>query len=285
MFINYRGERVIYYRNTDFNQFFDVYMAGVTLPNPKYQVEYLNRKAPPSCYYVFEYVISGRGYMEYNGRSYEIGAGDLYFYNKCSNVVYGASADDPYMKIWLNFNGRLVDSLADAFGLDGFVRVKCSCREIFERIHSILETTDESNRPEALRNTSRLVYRLFDCVSEPQRLYGSARSLDLAERIRDFIDNNLMRDIKLSDIAQSCFISPNHCIRVFRERYLETPITYLKKKRLEEARELLLTGNMSISNLSEMFCFSDRQYFTRCFCEEYGLPPAKYRQAMCEQKN
>ena len=284
MFINYRGEKIVYYRNTDFNQFFDVYMAGVTLPNPTYKVEYLNRKTPPSCYYVFEYVISGRGYLKYSGKQYEIGAGDLYFYHKKSNVVYGTSTDDPYMKIWLNFNGRLVDSLADTFGLEGFVCVKCSCREIFERIHGILETTDESGRPDALRSTARLVYRLFDSISEPQRLYGSARSLDLPERIRDFIDNNLMRDIRLEDIAQSCFISPNHCIRVFRDRYLMTPMNYMRKKRLEEARELMLSGNMSISNLSDMFCFSDRQYFTRCFCEEFGLPPAKYRQAMTQNR-
>ena len=47
MFINYRGEKIVYYRNTDFNQFFDVYMAGVTLPNPTYKVEYLNRKTTP----------------------------------------------------------------------------------------------------------------------------------------------------------------------------------------------------------------------------------------------
>src|SRR5699024_9729651 len=154
-------------------------------------------------YYVFEYVISGRGYLKCNGKNYDISAGDLYFYHKKSNVVYGASADDPYMKIWLNFNGRLVDSLADTFGLEGFVCVKCACREIFERIHGILETTDESGRPEVLRSTARLVYRLFDSISEPQRLYGSARSLDLPERIRNFIDNNLMRDIRLEDIAQS----------------------------------------------------------------------------------
>ena len=48
---------------------------------------------------------------------------------------------------------------------------------------------------------------------------------------------------------------------------------YLRSLRLQKARELLEDGEMNVSEVAYKVGFRSPAYFSRCFQEEFGMPP------------
>ena len=55
-----------------------------------------------------------------------------------------------------------------------------------------------------------------------------------------------------------------------------SPNNYLQTKRLERAAELLIEGDLNVTEISYKVGFQTPTYFYKCFKEKYGVPPSKY---------
>ena len=286
MYINDMGEKIVY-DNWGFSpssKFFDLAQFGITNPNPRYYISYYPIIGTRRCYYVFEYVISGAGYIEMNGEKIRVEAGDFYFYHKNAKLTYYSDPDDPYKKVWVNVRGTLVDSLVDSFGLGMFIHKKMNCEDIFRELHSLLEPAGNSPEPETMRRAARIIYRLIDMAANEKQLFGTTTRASSAERIRGFLDAHLMRGVTLREVAAANYISEMHAIRVFSEEYGMTPMKYHRERRLAEAKELLASGSMTIKEVSDAFGYSDRRHFTSVFRREYGMTPAEYLRSLGRDK-
>ncbi len=286
MYINEANEKIIFdsLGVKSPNDFFTIQMSGVTNPNPDYRHTYVGVPDALYGYYVFEYVVSGVGYIEMNDEKLHIEAGDFYYYHKYAKLSYHSDRDDPYKKLWVNVRGTLVDSLVDSFGLGMFIRKKMNCEDTFRELHSLLEPV--GNNPEAgtLRAAARIIYRLVDMAADEKQLFGTVTPSTPAERVRGFLDAHLMRGISLREVAAANYISEMHAIRVFTEKYGMTPMKYHREKRLAEAKELLTSGAMTIKEVSDAFGYSDRRHFTSVFRREYGMTPAEYLRSLGRDK-
>ena len=56
-----------------------------------------------------------------------------------------------------------------------------------------------------------------------------------------------------------------------------TPITYLTRYRLKQARALLEAGQRSITEVALAVGFADSAYFSRVFQREVGVSPSAYQ--------
>jgi AraC-like DNA-binding protein len=52
---------------------------------------------------------------------------------------------------------------------------------------------------------------------------------------------------------------------------------FIRSFRLEKSREMLLTTTKSVSEIAYETGFSDANYFSRVFAQEYGVPPSDVR--------
>ncbi|MGN1014152.1 MAG: helix-turn-helix domain-containing protein [Butyricicoccus sp.] len=96
------------------------------------------------------------------------------------------------------------------------------------------------------------------------------------QRMQDYIERNLTRDIRLSDLAQVSLFSPWYSYRLFRE-YLElTPTEYIRRMRLAKAAERLREGKSRVIDVAFDLGFSNVDTFTRAFFREFGLNPSEY---------
>lgn len=286
MYINEANEKIIFDSLGDKspNDFFTIQMSGVTNPNPDYRHTYVGVPDALYGYYVFEYVVSGVGYIEMNDEKLRIEAGDFYYYHKYAKLSYHSDRDDPYKKLWVNVRGTLVDSLVDSFGLGMFIHKKMNCEDIFRELHSLLEPAGNSPEPETMRRAARIIYRLIDMAANEKQLFGTTTRASSAERIRGFLDAHLMRGVTLREVAAANYISEMHAIRVFSDEYGMTPMKYYRERRLAEAKEFLASGSMTIKEVSDAFGYSDRRYFTSVFRREYGMTPAEYLRSLGRDK-
>lgn len=56
-----------------------------------------------------------------------------------------------------------------------------------------------------------------------------------------------------------------------------TPLDYVRALRLEEAKQMLETGNLSIEAIADEVGYEDSSFFSRLFRRKVGLSPAQYR--------
>ena len=92
-----------------------------------------------------------------------------------------------------------------------------------------------------------------------------------------YLQGNLHRTLTLADIAQSVELSPSRLYYLFKTQVGVSPIQYLKKVRLERARELLETSFVSVKVLAAAVGYSDCTHFMRDFKKAYGSTPSQYR--------
>ena len=98
-------------------------------------------------------------------------------------------------------------------------------------------------------------------------------------KIKQYLLSRLNEKIRLNDMAEIAGFSPYHFARKFKATTGETPNAYLMRIRLSQAVKLLRETQMPISEIAFQVGFSSQSHLTRRLKEEYGLPPAKLRNA------
>jgi AraC-like DNA-binding protein len=99
----------------------------------------------------------------------------------------------------------------------------------------------------------------------------------VAERAAEFLRKNYYRKINYRDLGEALRFHPNHIARCMRAVLDCTPMEYLQKVRVEQARLLLVSSGLSIEQIAECCGFSQSAYFSRIFKRYEGMSPNEFR--------
>ncbi len=105
----------------------------------------------------------------------------------------------------------------------------------------------------------------------------SDENQSLGERICRYVDRNLNRKITLAELSHSLHCSTVTLTEHFRRSYGMSIMQYVLQKRIELAKRMLLESDLPAYEIAVRCGFSDAEYFSRCFKEEVGEPPALWR--------
>jgi AraC-like DNA-binding protein len=86
--------------------------------------------------------------------------------------------------------------------------------------------------------------------------------------------------LELRDLAQAAHLSSAQLTRKFKATLNVSPMEYLRRYRLEQARELLAKSNLSVRHVAAQCGFPDADYFSRVFKAHFGLSPLEFRHSM-----
>lgn len=95
--------------------------------------------------------------------------------------------------------------------------------------------------------------------------------------IKNYIDSNYAEDIKLESLSSMAFMNKFHLISEFKQSYRVTPIEYLILKRIEITKNLLISTNHSMEEISSIVGFNSQSYFNQVFKKKVGITPSKFR--------
>jgi AraC-like DNA-binding protein len=91
--------------------------------------------------------------------------------------------------------------------------------------------------------------------------------------------------ITLSTVAKYSNMSPYHFLRVFKKVYGETPNEFLIRLRVEKAKSMLITENVSVSEVCERVGYISLGSFSSLFCKQVGMAPTLYRRKLWSLSN
>jgi AraC-like DNA-binding protein len=98
-------------------------------------------------------------------------------------------------------------------------------------------------------------------------------------RARDLVDSRYSEPLDLKALARAAHVSPRYFSRSFRRVFGETPYQYLLSRRLERARHLLRTTDLSVAEICLAVGFTSVGSFTTTFTRHVGVSPTTYRKA------
>src|SRR5437660_6785499 len=96
-------------------------------------------------------------------------------------------------------------------------------------------------------------------------------------RARNFIDECYDLPLDLREISKQACLSRYHFLRLFRDAFETTPHQYLIHRRIEKAKELLLSGRFSVTDVCFEVGFESLGSFSHVFRRLIGDAPVSYR--------
>jgi AraC family transcriptional regulator len=83
--------------------------------------------------------------------------------------------------------------------------------------------------------------------------------------------------LHLAELANLVQMSPYYFSRLFKQSIGVTAHQYVIQCRIEKAKQLLKTQDLSLTYISQQVGFHDQSHFSKTFCKIVGLTPKKYR--------
>ena len=116
-------------------------------------------------------------------------------------------------------------------------------------------------------------YRIMDvCVARTARAE--------IQTVREIIDNSFsLSSFRIEELCTTVGISHSHLLRLFKDAYGVTPITYLTQRRMAHARELFSETALSVASVAYSCGFEDEFHFMKCFKRDTGMTALAYRKA------
>jgi AraC-like DNA-binding protein len=97
------------------------------------------------------------------------------------------------------------------------------------------------------------------------------------DQVREYIDRHYKKSLTVERLADLAGLSTFHFIRAFRAAFGETPHQYLRARRLERAKELLVTTAHPVTEICDQIGFHSLGSFSSLFRRLTGETPAEYR--------
>jgi YesN/AraC family two-component response regulator len=171
-----------------------------------------------------------------------------------------------YEKIGAAITRTTVRLAAIQAGLPAYIIDKFSTENTLEIIR--VKTSEEVH---AAKET--LVRNICKAIREIKENKFSAR----VQSTMYCLNHSYQNPISMSELSEDLNVSENRLVASFKKEVGITPNAYLTKIRMQHAAHLLISGNMSVNDVSIAVGISDANYFVKLFKKIYGETPTVYR--------
>jgi AraC family transcriptional regulator len=100
----------------------------------------------------------------------------------------------------------------------------------------------------------------------------------LVNRITDYVLANIEQDLRLDDVAREVNVSASHLTRAFKQSTGLGLRRFVIRKRVEVARQLMLTTNLPLREVALRVGFTDQSHFTNSFKQFMYVTPGEFVQ-------
>lgn len=138
--------------------------------------------------------------------------------------------------------------------------------------HEFLSVLHAILLPENLKNFG---CHFFHICASLQKNNGSAVSSS-EQTLLDFIDSHLA-DIHLTLLADAVGMNQNYLSQYFKKHFGITFVDYVTRKKIDRAKELLVTTSLTCKAIGESLGYHDPNVFTRTFKKMEAITPNEYR--------
>ncbi|WP_282941039.1 AraC family transcriptional regulator [Paenibacillus sp. RC67] len=222
----------------------------------------------------------GEGWLQIGKEQLRPKPGELVFIPGGLEQSYSVTAGTPYTMQWCHFKSNInFMRLFQLFGIAKVVRAGEN-RELQQRFNELEEHRSDKGPATSLKIQSALLsiisYFIDHAILDKGQDTPNDAILKLTDTIH-YIDMNLLRELSIEELSQNAHFHPNYFIRIFKRHLGMPPMRYIHERRLEKAKQLLGSTDLTVGEVAYRSGFKDISYFSAAFKKSAGVTPSEFR--------
>jgi AraC-like DNA-binding protein len=221
------------------------------------------------------YCLRGAGYARVGGLTHRVGPGELVWINCHQPHEHGAIRSDPWEVYWVRIEGPRLVQMCTMLSADANPVFPVAAPEpVFEELFRLLA----SDTPEAAPRVHAAVAQLLAqiCCSRQRSDTDAPVPAPLrraVERMKLFY----FEPQTVPELAALAGMSPSHFSRVFKNAFGTSPIDWLRRERISQAKRRLGDTADPVQWIAQAVGYHDRFFFSKDFKKLTGLTPSEFR--------
>ncbi len=230
--------------------------------------------------YQLNYITEGAGIFENKYGKFPVRPGSVLIIFPNQWHRYRPLKKTGWIENYVGFNGRIADELLKnaVFSVSQPV-IQCGIKE--EIIDTYIKIKDlvEKERPGFQQIASGMVVKLLGYIvsAEKQKGFSGKPIAKVIEQIRFIMRENTDRELNLENLARQHNVGYSYFRKMFKKYTGVSPGQYHLQLRIIRAKELLISTDKSIKEISLEIGFQNIHYFSLFFKKKTGLNPSEFR--------
>lgn len=229
--------------------------------------------------YQIIYCTRGQGVLKLGGEEYTINAGDAFYLPpRVPHEYY--PVEDIWETHWITFDGREIPAVLEHIKLEKakvfHINDLNAVDAIFKKIVYLMKTNYYYCGHQCSAHLYQFLIELHRVVNL-QNGTQDGQKLNQLQPVIDYIDKNYQKELTLVELAELIDLSPQYLCRLFKECLNLRPFEFLARKRIQQAKLLLLEDKLNINEIAAKVGYNDCSYFCAVFKKHEMLSPAEFR--------
>ncbi|WP_026835064.1 helix-turn-helix transcriptional regulator [Eubacterium xylanophilum] len=162
--------------------------------------------------------------------------------------------------------------------------------EVWKEIKKVCGEMETENRSRKLGRyymVKSLMERLLILIAREQyevdsliqgEIFEYSKTEEVPIKLAAYLEEHFAEKISLDQIAEELYLSPFYISKLFKAKMGESPIHYLIRIRLEQAKIMLENEEkLGISQVAKRVGYDDAYHFSKLIKKMYGVAPSKIR--------
>lgn len=242
------------------------------------------REAGEFPHFNLHLVTKGKGFVELDGKVYELKKGDTFLFHPMQAQHYYSSPDDSWEVFWIHFYG---DKIKEFLSEKGFYRTNLWTMNQWNGLLHAFELLIHEAERYKLLHPSLLSTLTYGIITEymmqaipltPRREYDSSTTIiQLLTEMQD----EACQPFELNAWAAKAGVSNYYFCKLFRKITQQTPMEFISLCRIRQAKQLLVEYKKKpVSQIALACGYPSVSYFIQRFKKHEGLTPLEYRRSM-----
>jgi AraC-like DNA-binding protein len=233
--------------------------------------------------YQLNYITEGAGIFENQHGKFHVKPGSIMLIFPNQWHRYRPVKKTGWIENYVGFNGRIADELLknSVFSVSQPV-IQCGIKE--EVIDTYLKINDlvEKERPGFQQIASGMVVKLLGYIIsfEKQKGFSGKQIAKVIEEVRFLMRQNTEQEFNLEELAHQYNVGYSYFRKMFKKYTGVSPGQYHLQLRIIRAKEMLVSTEKSIKEISLELGFQTIHYFSLLFKKKVGMTPSEFRKRL-----
>lgn len=228
--------------------------------------------------YLIIFVLKGQGYVKYDGVEYRVSEGQGVFIDCKTEHAYRSDTKNPWEVLWLHFNGNSAAYYYRIFQKEGCCVFFPQCiKDLTSIVYEIIANNAHKTSNTEIIN-SKLITDILTMILSNPSIQGPNEDYSYQMKsVKEYIDSHFTESINLDELSGAFYMNKYYLTREFKKEYGETIFQHIINRRINYAKELLLSTDKTIEEIALLSGFNDQCYFSRQFKKIVGVSSLNYR--------
>ncbi|WP_421385467.1 response regulator transcription factor [Bacillus salacetis] len=154
-------------------------------------------------------------------------------------------------------------------GVINYLLKPISKKTLLEAVEAAVEAVEKQERAEKIEKV--VDKRLVEADSQ-----NFSNRTPIREAI-DYINSHLKDELTQKEVAEHVHLNASYLSVLFKEHVKMTFSEYVTRRRIQRAKDLLISTNLPINDIAEESGYKTAKYFIKIFKDSEGMTPSAYR--------